>query len=131
MSSRTMFFVDTEKSIAPDVRDVLDVAALLQVTEFHLFHIAYRYWHGRDASDGSIERLFVPYMFRSVVPFWVRQLCRRVLQAHAEGTLDPAEFGLERRQLPADPSARCWRALAVLGAVVAMLVMAASLYSGY
>lgn len=126
-----MFFTDTETSIPVDVRNVLDVAALLQVTEFHLFHIAYRYWHGRDASDHSIERVFVPYMFRSVVPFWVRQLCRRVLQAEEEGTLDLTRFGLERHEQVEDPYNRHLRTLSVVGVAIGMLCIAASLYLGY
>ena len=69
-----MLFGDSEKSIPADVHNVLDAAALLQVSEFCLFQLAYRHWHGRDTTEQSIERHFVPYMFRSVVPFWVRQL---------------------------------------------------------
>jgi hypothetical protein len=38
-----MVFVDTNHSVPAAVRDVLDTAALLQVTEFHLFHLAYRF----------------------------------------------------------------------------------------
>ena len=133
-----MFFSDTEKSIPMDVRNVLDVAALLQITEFHLFHIAYRYWHGRDTSDYSIERVFVPYMFRSVVPFWVRQLCRHVLQAQAEGTLDPTQLGLDSTQvglewheLSANAHSPRRSVLAMAGVVIAMLVLAASLGLSY
>lgn len=126
-----MFFIDTEKSVPVDVRNALNAAALLQVTEFRLFHIAYRYWHGRDASDRSIEQFFVPYMFRSVVPFWVRQLCRQVLQAEAQGTLDPTQFGLEQRHEVEDPYGRYLGALAVAGTVLGMLFIAGSLYLSY
>ncbi len=126
-----MFFVECEKSIPLDVRSVLDTAAMLQVTEFNLFRIAYRRWHGCDASERSIEKFFVPYMFRSIVPYWVRQLCRHVLQADAEGTLDPAEFGITAPMEEASSNTPFLSAMVVTGAAVGMLVIAAGLYLLY
>ncbi len=122
-----MFFVECEKSIPLDVRNVLDTAAMLQVTEFNLFRIAYRHWHGCDAPERSIEKFFVPYMFRSIVPYWVRQLCRHVLQADAEGILDPAEFGIAA---PVE-EVNFLSAVVVIGAALGMLVVSASLYLLY
>ena len=126
-----MFFVECEKSIPLDVRNVLDTAAVLQVTEFNLFRIAYRHWHGCDASERSIEQFFVPYMFRSIVPYWVRQLCRHVLQADAEGTLDPAEFGIASPVQEVSSNAPFVSALVVTSAALGMVVIAASLYLLY
>lgn len=126
-----MFFVECEKSIPLDVRNVLDTAAVLQVTEFNLFRIAYRHWHGCDASERSIEQFFVPYMFRSIVPYWVRQLCRHVLRADAEGTLDPAEFGINRPVKGASPNTPFLSAVMVTAATLGMLVIAAGLYLLY
>lgn len=126
-----MLFGDSEKSIPADVHNVLDAAALLQVSEFCLFQLAYRHWHGRDTTEQSIERHFVPYMFRSVVPFWVRQLCRRVLQASADGTLDPVDFGVEPSRVGEDQPVIVVRALAVGGTVVGMLLLACGLFAGY
>jgi hypothetical protein len=126
-----MLFVDSEKSIPADVRSVLDAAALLQVTEFRLFQIAYRYWHGRDTSDHAIERHFISYMFWSVVPFWVRQLCRRVLAAEAEGALNPRDFGVEPLAVQLRPYEVCRRAFAVAGTLAVMLLLACSLYLAY
>ena len=126
-----MFFVECEKSIPLDVRNVLDTAAMLQVTEFNLFRIAYRHWHGCDASERSIEQFFVPYMFRSIVPYWVRQLCRHVLQADAEGTLDPAEFGIASPVQEVSPNTPFLSALVVTGAALGMVAMAAGLYLLY
>lgn len=126
-----MFFVECEKSIPLDVRNVLDTAAVLQVTEFNLFRIAYRHWHGCDASERSIEQFFVPYMFRSIVPYWVRQLCRHVLQADAEGTLDPTAFGITPPAQQISCQRQFLNAVVVMGAVLGMLVISASLYILY
>lgn len=125
-------FLLREEPIPPDVSQVLDAAALLQVTEFRLFQIAYQSWYGRAASEKSIERYFVPYMFRAVVPFWVRQLCRHVLTADARGVLHPEEFGVTPRQtVTLRPKDYCLRVLAVGGAIAAMLGVACSLMLGY
>lgn len=93
-----------------------------------MFHIAYRFWHGRETNDQSIERYFVPYMFRSVVPFWVRQLCRQILQADANGTLDPTQYGIARTSRPAPARAPHTSSISVFGAIVGMVLVAASLY---
>ncbi|MDH3688056.1 MAG: hypothetical protein OEU36_01050 [Gammaproteobacteria bacterium] len=122
-----MFFVECEKSIPLDVRNVLDTAAVLQVTEFNLFRIAYRHWHGCDASERSIEQFFVPYMFRSIVPYWVRQLCRHVLQADAAGTLDPAKFGITPPAEEVSSNMPFLSAVVVAGAALGMLVIAVGL----
>lgn len=127
-----MLFVDGEKSIPPDVHNVLDAAALLQVTEFCLFQLAYRHWHGRDTMERLIEQHFVSYMFWSVVPFWVRQFCRRVLAAQAEGGLNPSEFGVERQAADFGGSGAVYkRAFAVAGTLAGMLLLACSLYLAY
>ncbi len=127
-----MFFLH-EEPIPSDVSEVLDTAALLQVTEFRLFQIAYQAWYGRAASEKSIERYFVPYMFRAVVPFWVRQLCRHVLTAEAQGALHPEEFGVRPRRAAATLQRKDYylRILAVGGAIAAMLGIACSLVLAY
>jgi len=87
-----------------DARDVVDAALALQVGEFDLFRLAYRRWHGEEAEEKALERLFAGYMFHQRVPPWVRQYCRAVLQSQAEGRLHRAAFGAEtvRRRVPAE-----------------------------
>ncbi len=126
-----MFFADDEKSISADVHNVLDAAALLQVTEFCLFQIAYRHWHGRDSTERLIEQHFVSYMFWSVVPFWVRQFCRRVLAAQADGALKPSDFGVGRQAADFGRGTVYGRAFAVAGTLAGMLLLACSLYLAY
>jgi hypothetical protein len=70
-------------------------------------------------------------MFHSVVPFWVRQLCRQVLRADATGTLDPACYGVERVCQAHAPRALYVNAIAVLGTILGMVLLASSLYMSY
>jgi len=85
-------FIDTD--IPPDIRDVLDTAAALDVTEFRVFELAYTGWFGRSAHPDELERYFVPYMFDGIVPLWVRQFTRDVLRREGRGELRRDEFGL-------------------------------------
>lgn len=88
------FFTLDEDDIPPDERDVLTVSAVLQITEFRLFELAYQRWFGEATSEQAIERFYAAYMFQAVVPPWVRQYCRAVLERDRAQSLDPTEFGV-------------------------------------
>ena len=100
MRERRLFF--DEKRMSAAVADVLEASALLQITEFELFRIAWRRWHGRAITDRDLERYYLPYMFRSQVPLWVRQLARQVIAEAEASRLDPASYGIMPRQLTTD-----------------------------
>ncbi len=85
-----------DEDIPPDVRGVLEASRALKVSEFDLFRLAYRHWHGDEADEKALERIFVGYMFRQTVPLWVRQFCRQVLSAARAGALDRSAFGADR-----------------------------------
>ena len=84
----------SKRRASPDTHRVMDAAAVLRVGEFELFRAADRWWHGRLRAESDLERIFVHYMFHGAAPPWVRQYCRAVLRAEAEGSLDPAAFGV-------------------------------------
>ena len=100
MRQRRLFF--DEKKMPGDVADVLEAAALLEVTEFELFRLAYRRWFGDEIWDDELERFYLPYMFKSRVPPWVRQLARAVIAEAEAETLDPRSFGVLPRPLSMD-----------------------------
>lgn len=100
MGKRRLFF--DEKKMSADVADVLEAAALLEVTEFELFRIAYRRWFGADIRDRELERHYLPYMFKKQVPPWVRQLTRSVIADAEAENLDPTAYGVLPRPLSMD-----------------------------
>jgi len=100
MRQRRLFF--DEKKMPSDVADVLEAAALLQVTEFELFRIAYCRWHGAAIGDRELERHYLPYMFRNRVPLWVRQLAREVIARAEADDLDPRAYGILPKPLSMD-----------------------------
>lgn len=89
-----------DEDIPVDIEEVLDVAAHLDIREFDVFHLAYRWWHGEESTDAKIEPFFVRYMFDEDVPHWVRQFTRMALRLKEEGRLHARDFGVEPE--PAD-----------------------------
>ena len=83
-----------EKNIPSDVWYVLRTASLLSVGEFRVFEIAYHQWFDKTGDEKTIERFFIPYMFKDVVPVWVEHFCKRVLELDREDALDPTAFGI-------------------------------------
>jgi hypothetical protein len=100
MRRRRLFF--DERKMSGDVADVLEAAALLEVTEFELFRIAYQQWFGAKIDDRDLERLYLPYMFHKRVPPWVRQLARSVIAEADRDALDPRTYGVLPRPLSMD-----------------------------
>jgi hypothetical protein len=71
-------------------------SALLQISEFRFFHLAHIEWFGKDIPDRRMESFFCEYLFANNIPFWVRNLSRKVLSLHKQGSLSPGDFGIKR-----------------------------------
>ena len=80
--------------IPRDVLDVTQAAGLLDTTEYHLFDIAYLRWYGRPSDPRVLEDHFTDYMFKSIVPHWVRHLCREILERARAGRLRSGDYGV-------------------------------------
>jgi hypothetical protein len=114
-----------KQKIPADCLDVLNVSSLLSTGEFELFRLAYASWYGREADEETLEKHFVPYMFRDQVPFWVRAFTRRVLSQKRDGRLDPGQFGIEPpRAERGDPSRGLLYLFGVGLALVTLLMLA-------
>ncbi len=82
-----------------DGLSVAYASALLQISEFRFFHLAHIEWFGNDIPDRRMESFFCEYLFTGIIPYWVRNLSRKVLNLHKQGVLRPADFGI-KRQIP-------------------------------
>jgi hypothetical protein len=94
------FFSSDDDTVPRDTLEVLAASSLLQITEFHLFELAYERWFGRQPRERELEACFARYMFASHAPFWVRQYCRDVSIVDSKGLLDPRDFGVLPRRVP-------------------------------
>ncbi len=116
-----------DEKLSPDLHDVLATSGILEITEFDLFHIAYKRWFGKDAEDNAIEPFFKNYMFHEIVPFWVREFTRLVLQLDRDGALDPRAFGIQPKRFSKRMAARGLRMLLISILVVSTLIILAEL----
>ncbi|MDP6517421.1 MAG: hypothetical protein QF926_12485 [Alphaproteobacteria bacterium] len=117
--------MDLEPDLPEDLRGVLETAALLEVSEFRVFELAYRDWFGRPGRPEAIEAFFTPYMFHEIVPPWVRHFTRHVHALDNAGRLDPRDFGIFPRRLSAGEAARGRLYVAyVVSGVIAMFLIA-------
>jgi len=112
-----------DENLAREHWDLLEAAALLQVTEFRVFEMAYKDWYGAAARQYVIETHFRDYMFQQIVPPWVSHFARRIVDLGQSGELDPRDFGIYRR-LPS-------RRMILIGQVYAGMLLAAFLLLVY
>lgn len=111
------------KHLNADKVAVLDAAAVLEVTEFRLFELAFTDWYGKRARETVIERYFVAYMFADRIPSWVRHFSRKIMTLYNQGRLDPKNFGV----FPRLPSARMRLAAKIYAAVLLIIFLLAAL----
>lgn len=77
-----------------DSQSVLELAGLLEISEFRLFQLAYVSWYGHPPDRHNLEWEFEAYMFYQKVPFWVRHFCRAAMIQARAGQFDPEKFGV-------------------------------------
>ena len=85
-----------DEHLAPDVDSVLNATALLDITEWDFFNMAYDRWHGGPAEQAVMEPIFAAYMFNDVVPLWARHFARLVERLYRRGVLDRRALGVAR-----------------------------------
>ncbi len=97
-------------------------ASLLEVSEFHLFELAYFLWHGTNMQDHEMDDIFCGYMFGGIVPFWVRSMIRKVVGEAIAGSLDPGEFNVPSPEGSADERALGWFYIAMVTFIVSIYI---------
>ncbi|MDR9435428.1 MAG: hypothetical protein RI563_01020 [Thiohalophilus sp.] len=112
-------FLFQDKPLSPDLQTLLDAVALLDISEFRLFELAYRAWYGNDAGSRQLEQDFADYMFCDEVPIWVRHYARGVVKQAALS--QSGKFPYPPKDRPAD-SASIRRGLRVLLGLIFILV---------
>lgn len=107
-----------QPSPAGDARAVVAAAAILRVSEFELFRLAYYDWYGLMPQRNALEKPFEHYLLKTLVPPWVRSFARKILKLSAEKRLNPVDYGIQ----PA-PAARIGRVLFGIIALILMFVL--------
>ena len=114
-----------DENLPADVDSVLSATAMLDITEWDFFNLAYHRWHGRPAAEDLMEPIFAAYMFHHVVPVWARHFARLVERRHRRGTLDRHALGVERLPSSAQMVSRGMRYAVTIAVIVVTLVVLA------
>jgi hypothetical protein len=111
-----------------DAEAVCFVAGLFDISEFKLFEIAYANWFGSEATEKAIDAFFGSYLKTGLVPFWLRDMVRRIICNHRKGDLSPGEFGI-RQLCVSPPERRCgWVLVGLFSLLVFVIVWVSSNY---
>ncbi len=89
---KTVQYMD--EKLPEDIVDILEISAMLEIREFDIFSLAYCWWFGREPTKRVLENHFAKYMFNKIVPPWVRQYSRLILDLRANGKLNREELGI-------------------------------------
>ena len=114
-----------DEQLDPDIQSVLNAAGMLDITEYELFRLAYLRWYGHVPDDDKVEPHFVAYMFRNVVPLWVRHFARKVEGLFLRGELDRHALGVDRLVTSPEMVSLGIRYTVGIGVVLAALVVLA------
>lgn len=119
---------NSDAQTADDPGLVLRATALLDIREFDFFVLAHNWWFGRGPDMTALERVFAAYMFKQIVPAWVRQYAREILHLDGEDWAGRTRLGLQN--LPDNVAApRHGRLMVALTAAVFSLFYLAILES--
>ena len=83
-----------DEDLSQDAIQLLEAAALLEIKEIELFELAYKEWYGKKPIYHVIDAHFANYMFHNVVPVWVRNYARHVLDLEGKGELYAKDLGI-------------------------------------
>lgn len=126
---RTVTEPATDHPLDPRARQVVEAAAILEISEYELLAMAFREWFGRPPRREELDPLFGPYMFDGVTPYWAVSLARQVITAYEHGRLPESRF-----RAPARPRATLRDVITGIGqsllllALVGLVWYAASVY---
>ena len=68
-----------KKSRPTDIQQVYKASAWLGVSEFQVFCDAWQAWYDEKPSEKRMDHYFVDFLGQGVVPFWVRNYVRVIL----------------------------------------------------
>jgi len=73
------------------------IAAILQISEYELFRIAYQKWFNHPIKENRLDYLFKDYLATSDVPYWVNDFARKAHEKFKAGELNYKDYGIKRR----------------------------------
>lgn len=90
---------DSKIAISCDTQQVVEAAAILNVSEFRLFELAYQDWYGVNARDNKLDAVYIPYIMCGQIPHWLRHFVRKTLLLCEEAGLFLPHSNKPRREV--------------------------------
>lgn len=88
---RLDFLVDDETKL------IGFIAAVLQISEYELFRIAYLKWFDHPITETRLDFLFKDYLAHGEAPYWVNDFARKAHEKFKAGELNYKDYGIKRR----------------------------------
>jgi hypothetical protein len=90
-ASRLDFLIDDETKL------IGFISAVLQISEYELFRIAYQNWFNRPIPEKRLDILFKDYLADNSTPYWVNDFVRKAHEDFKAGKLNYKDYGIKRR----------------------------------
>lgn len=90
-ASRLDLLVDDEEKL------IGFISAILQISEYELFRIAYKDWFNQPIAEKRLETLFKDYLASGSIPYWVNDFVRKAHEKFKAGELNYKDYGIKRR----------------------------------
>jgi hypothetical protein len=73
------------------------IAAVLQISEYEIFRIAYMQWFNHPIPEKRLDSLFKEYLAAGEAPYWVHHFARKAHEKFKNGELNYKDYGITRR----------------------------------
>jgi len=90
-AARLDFLIDDETKL------IGFISAVLQISEYELFRIAYQSWFNRPIAEKRLDILFKDYLANGSTPYWVNDFVRKAHEDFKAGKLNYKDYGIQRR----------------------------------
>ena len=124
-SCRLDFLVDDETKL------IGFISAILQISEYELFRIAYLKWFDYPISENRLDFIFKDYLVNSSAPYWVNDFARKAHEKFKAGELNYRDYGITRRVCDRRTRIKGWIITALLFILLVLYSYLISSYPSY
>lgn len=82
-----------------EIEAVQFVANFLEVSEYEVFQLAYNDWYGKRMTESRMDYLFENYIDEEILPFWVWNFAKGVIEKYAVDQVNKADYGIAPKVL--------------------------------
>ena len=107
------------------------ISAILQISEYELFRIAYQYWFNQPITETQLDILFKDYLADGSTPYWVNDFARKANEKFKAGELNYKDYGIKRRVCDRKTKIKGWLLTVFLLILMVIYSIMITLYPSY